>query len=258
MTSSERRLTYLPKLVDPPGEALPDAVILTRFAHEMGWKESFACGSTAEIFGEFAALTAGTALRLLGREPRAPRADGPLQWPVPASDHAGTPRLYADGRFPTPDGRARLRRGRARGAARGGRRELSAHAHDRPRARPLAHADADRQVAGAGRAHARADPRGESRATRGAPASPGRRVRRDHLSPGQGGGAVPGERGDPRGHVLSAVSLGPAGRILQERQQPDAERPRSGVAAARAEGLRRPTAASLRRRAPRRPRRVGG
>src|SRR5262244_4259352 len=39
MTNSERRLTYLPRLVDPPGEALPDALILTRFAQEMGWKE---------------------------------------------------------------------------------------------------------------------------------------------------------------------------------------------------------------------------
>ena len=108
MTSSERRLTYLPKLVDPPGEALPDAVILTRFAHEMGWKESFACGSTAEIFGEFAALTAGRPCDYSGVSHARLRADGPLQWPVPASDHAGTPRLYADGRFPTPDGRARF------------------------------------------------------------------------------------------------------------------------------------------------------
>ena len=60
MTNSERRLTYLPKLTDPPGEALPDAAIITRFAHEMGWKDAFAYASTADIFDEFAALTAGT------------------------------------------------------------------------------------------------------------------------------------------------------------------------------------------------------
>src|SRR5438445_1188157 len=57
MTNSERRLTYLPKLCEPPGEALPDAVILTRFAHEMGWKAAFPYTSTAEVFDEFAALT---------------------------------------------------------------------------------------------------------------------------------------------------------------------------------------------------------
>src|SRR5882724_10972409 len=60
MTNSERRLTYLSRLVDPPGEALPDAVILTRFAHEMGFTEAFPYASAAEIFDEFAALTAGT------------------------------------------------------------------------------------------------------------------------------------------------------------------------------------------------------
>src|SRR5262244_2297809 len=59
MTNSERRLTYLPRLVDPPGEALSDAVIFTRFAREMGWKELFPYEDESEIFAELAALTAG-------------------------------------------------------------------------------------------------------------------------------------------------------------------------------------------------------
>ena len=36
------------------------------------------------------------------------RREGPLQWPCPAPDHAGTERLYTSRRFATPDGRARL------------------------------------------------------------------------------------------------------------------------------------------------------
>ena len=39
------------------------------------------------------------------------RREGGLQWPCPAQavdEHAGTTRLYADKRFPTPDGRARF------------------------------------------------------------------------------------------------------------------------------------------------------
>src|SRR5439155_1277043 len=107
MTNSERRLTYLPKLVDPPGEALPDTAILTRFADEMGWKEAFPCESTSAIFDEFAALTAGTVCDYSGVSHARLRRDGPLQWRVPATDHPGTARLYADGRFPTGDGRAR-------------------------------------------------------------------------------------------------------------------------------------------------------
>ena len=108
MTNSERRLTYLPKLVDPPGEALPDAVIITRFAREMGWKEAFPYESAADIFDEFAALTAGTVCDYSGVSHARLRAEGPLQWPVPAPDHPGTERLYTDGRFATASGRARF------------------------------------------------------------------------------------------------------------------------------------------------------
>ena len=108
MTSGERRLTYLPKLVDPPGEALPDTEILMRFAQEMGWKEAFSYASASEIFDEFAALTGGRVCDYAGASHGRLREDGPLQWPIPTGDHPGTARLYADGRFPTADGRARF------------------------------------------------------------------------------------------------------------------------------------------------------
>jgi anaerobic selenocysteine-containing dehydrogenase len=108
MTNSERRLTYLPRLVAPPGEALPDAEILTRFAATMGWAAAFSYVSAAEIFDEFAALTGGTPCDCSGASHARLAAQGPLQWPVPAPAHPGTPRLYTDRRFPTPDGRARF------------------------------------------------------------------------------------------------------------------------------------------------------
>jgi len=108
MTNSERRLTYLPKLVEPPGEALPDAVIISRFAQEMGFKEAFPYETASDIFDEFAALTAGTRCDYSGASHRRLREEGPLQWPVPAPDHPGTPRLYTDGVFATADGRARF------------------------------------------------------------------------------------------------------------------------------------------------------
>jgi anaerobic selenocysteine-containing dehydrogenase len=108
MTSSERRLTYLPRLVDPPGEALPDAVIVARIAAELGFKAGFDHASTAEVFAEFAALTAGRPCDYAGVGHARLATEGPLQWPVPAPDHPGTERLYADGRFPTADGRARF------------------------------------------------------------------------------------------------------------------------------------------------------
>ena len=108
MTNSERRLTYLPKLCEPPGEALPDAVILSRFAHEMGWKSAFAWESAAEIFDEFAALTRGTRCDVSGLDHARLRIEGPRQWPCPDRGHGGTARLYAGGGFAHPDGRARF------------------------------------------------------------------------------------------------------------------------------------------------------
>ena len=107
MTNSERRLTYLPRLVPPPGEALPDAEIVTRVAAAMGFKASFAYESAAEIFGEFAALTAGRPCDYSGLSHSRLRAH-PMQWPVPTPEHPGTARLYVDGAFPTADSRARF------------------------------------------------------------------------------------------------------------------------------------------------------
>jgi anaerobic selenocysteine-containing dehydrogenase len=108
MTNSERRLTYLPRLVAPPGEALPDAEIVTRVAHALGFKASFPYASAAEIFDEYAALTAGRPCDCSGLSHARLRERGPVQWPAPAAAHAGTERLYADARFPTADGRARF------------------------------------------------------------------------------------------------------------------------------------------------------
>ena len=51
MTNSERRISYLQKVLDPPGEALPDTEILMRFAQAMGF-DGFDFQDTAEIFEE--------------------------------------------------------------------------------------------------------------------------------------------------------------------------------------------------------------
>ena len=108
MTNSERRVTHLPKVVEPPGEARPDVWILCDFARRMGWGEAFAYRSEADIFAEHTRLTAGTALDMTGIDyPRLQHA-GSIQWPCPAADHPGTERLFTDRRFATSSGRARL------------------------------------------------------------------------------------------------------------------------------------------------------
>src|SRR5690606_11353369 len=64
--------------------------------------------SPSEIYAEHAALTRGTNLDISGVNHERLKTSGSLQWPVPTPEHSGTPRLFANGRFYTPDGRARF------------------------------------------------------------------------------------------------------------------------------------------------------
>jgi ferredoxin-nitrate reductase len=108
MTNSERRVSYMPKLAEPPGEALPDWQILTLFARAMGFSEAFAYRSSEEIFDEFVKLTENTFCDCSGISYGRLKNEGPLQWPCPKPDHRGTERLYEDARFHTSDGKANM------------------------------------------------------------------------------------------------------------------------------------------------------
>lgn len=106
MTNSERRITYLPKLVDPPGEARPDWAIVMGVAQAMGFGGAFGYLSTVEVFDEFKQLTRGQPCDYSGVSYGRLQAEGPLQWPLPTDEHPGTERLYTNQQFNTPSGRA--------------------------------------------------------------------------------------------------------------------------------------------------------
>jgi ferredoxin-nitrate reductase len=108
MTNSERRVSYLPKIVDAPGEALPDAEIICRFARKMGFEKAFNYQSNSEIFDEHCRLTKGTNIDVSGLSYEILQAFRSMQWPVPQGVHLGTPRLFADRKFYTKDGKAHL------------------------------------------------------------------------------------------------------------------------------------------------------
>jgi ferredoxin-nitrate reductase len=104
-TNSERTVSYSPKLFDAPGEALPDWEILARVGRQLGYP-GFDFRSAGAVWDEFVGLTAGRPCDMTGVSGARLRQVISLQWPCPAVDHPGTKRLYVDGRFPTPDGRA--------------------------------------------------------------------------------------------------------------------------------------------------------
>ncbi len=108
MTNSERRVGLVRKLLEPPGEALPDWEIFARLGKALGFGEHFAWHGPEEVFAEFAACTAGRPCDLSGLSHERLANEGSVQWPCPAPGSPGTERLYEGGRFPTADGRARF------------------------------------------------------------------------------------------------------------------------------------------------------
>ncbi|RVU00358.1 NAD(P)H-nitrite reductase [Mucilaginibacter limnophilus] len=106
MTNSERRISYLNKVIDPPGEALPDAEIICRFAQKMGYR-GFDYKNAAEIYAEHVKLTAKTNIDATGVSYELLKEQQSVQWPFKKRLRpAGTPRLFADKQFYTPHGKA--------------------------------------------------------------------------------------------------------------------------------------------------------
>jgi len=106
MTNAERRITYLSKITEAPGEARPDAEILCDFARRMGF-HGFEFKNSEEIFLEHCRLTEGTNMDIAGLDYSILKEKRSVQWPYPKDKSLqNIPRLFADGRFFTKSGKA--------------------------------------------------------------------------------------------------------------------------------------------------------
>ncbi|MCB4807100.1 molybdopterin-dependent oxidoreductase [Tamlana sp. 62-3] len=105
MTNSERRISYLPKEIQAPGEARPDVEIFCDFAQRMGFR-GFNYNSAEEIYDEYCSMTKGTNIDVSFLNYDRLKTEGTFQWPVPEYRHAGTPRLFEDKVFYTPSKKA--------------------------------------------------------------------------------------------------------------------------------------------------------
>ncbi|MFI6494212.1 molybdopterin-dependent oxidoreductase [Streptomyces sp. NPDC050564] len=84
--NSERNLTLVPGVVDPPGQALPDWQLIARVACEMGFAEAFSYTCAEEVFEELKqAWNPKTGWDLRGVTYERLRTT-PVQWPAPAAD----------------------------------------------------------------------------------------------------------------------------------------------------------------------------
>jgi assimilatory nitrate reductase catalytic subunit len=116
VTNSERRISRQRSFLPAAGEARADWWIITQVAQRMGFAAAFAYTRPVQIFREHA--------RLSGFENQGKRAFDisaladlddthydtlqPTQWPFNERSPKGTQRLFVDGRFYTPNGKARM------------------------------------------------------------------------------------------------------------------------------------------------------
>lgn len=107
VTNSERLISRQRQILSLPGEAKPDWWIINQVARRMGWKTAFSYERPADIYREHARLSAyqngGTRVFDIGRHAaignQAYEEMEPWRW---------GDKPFADGRFPTADGKARL------------------------------------------------------------------------------------------------------------------------------------------------------
>jgi assimilatory nitrate reductase catalytic subunit len=114
VTNSDRHVSRQRSFLPLPGGARPDWWALCEVARRLGFAEGFAFDSAAAVFDEYARMT-GVAAQMgmqLDLQAMAGMTAGqyetmpPRQWPMTGDGAA--PRPFADGRFSTPDGRARF------------------------------------------------------------------------------------------------------------------------------------------------------
>lgn len=116
VTNSERRISRQRPFRPLPGEARPDWWALAEIGRRLGHHQAFAFADAAAVYREHAALSAfengGARDFDLGAHAHLDRAGydalEPVQWPLPSGARRGRARLFDDGRFFTPDGRARF------------------------------------------------------------------------------------------------------------------------------------------------------
>ncbi|MFD8857443.1 molybdopterin-dependent oxidoreductase [Streptomyces vinaceus] len=103
MVNSERNLTLVQGVLDPPGQALPDWQLIARVACEMGFAEGFTYGCAEEVFEELRQAwnpTTGWDLRGVSYERL---RGGPVQWPAaPGGPDRNPVRYVNDGVSQTP------------------------------------------------------------------------------------------------------------------------------------------------------------
>ena len=126
VTNSERRITRVQSAAPKPGEARHDWEIVVDFAQRLEKKLAskslsgaslFNYPTTESVFNEHRETTRGRDLDITGLSYQLLEQRGPQQWPFREGANAGEARLYTDGVFQKPNGKAQFHNAVYKGTA---------------------------------------------------------------------------------------------------------------------------------------------
>ncbi len=116
VTNSDRTVSRQRKFMDGPEQAKADWWMINQVAQKMGFSEQFNYQSEADIFREHAALSGfennGTRDFDISLKAQVSNADyasmKPFKWPLNEDAPEGTERMFTEGKFFTPSGKAQF------------------------------------------------------------------------------------------------------------------------------------------------------
>lgn len=106
VTTAEGRVVRIRAAVTPPGKALRDSDILMELARRLGAGDKFNYADSEAVFNELRVASKGGTADYCGISYKKIEDNMGIFWPCPSDDHPGTPRLWEDHKFKTPDEKA--------------------------------------------------------------------------------------------------------------------------------------------------------
>jgi len=106
VTTAEGRVVKINAAVTPPGNARRDGDIIMELAARLGEADKFSFASSEAIFNELRLASKGGTADYFGITYEKVESQMGIFWPCPSLEHPGTPRLWEDRKFSTPDGKA--------------------------------------------------------------------------------------------------------------------------------------------------------
>jgi assimilatory nitrate reductase catalytic subunit len=106
VTTAEGRVVKINAAVTPPEGARTDTSIIMEMASRLGEGDKFNYTKSEDIFNELRVASKGGTADYYGITYEKIEKNMGVFWPCPEPDHPGTPRLWEDKKFRTPDGKA--------------------------------------------------------------------------------------------------------------------------------------------------------